>query len=198
MVHRLGPSFFGLLSPGKGQWSLTRVRGLYGQLVQIRMLTNSHWRATASVWACLQLFLSSDSSLLYSFVFKHPVGNLLLLSYFCGSDGKESACNSRDLGLILRSERSPGERNGCSLQYFFSLRIPWTEEPGGLQSMGLQRVGCDWVTNTCTFQATSTRQEVGLSGSISTFWNLCLMLKHFGKWEIASQDCLSFQGLNRQ
>ena len=27
-------------------------------------------------------------------------------------------------------------------------RIPWTEEPGRLQSMGLQRVGHDWVTNT--------------------------------------------------
>ena len=27
-------------------------------------------------------------------------------------------------------------------------RIPWTEEPGGLQSMGLQRVGHDWATNT--------------------------------------------------
>ena len=26
-------------------------------------------------------------------------------------------------------------------------RIPWTEEPGGLQSMGSQRVGHDWVTN---------------------------------------------------
>ena len=25
-------------------------------------------------------------------------------------------------------------------------RIPWTEEPGGLQSMGLQRVGHDWTT----------------------------------------------------
>jgi len=25
-------------------------------------------------------------------------------------------------------------------------RIPWTEEPGGLQSMGLQRVGHDWMT----------------------------------------------------
>ena len=24
-------------------------------------------------------------------------------------------------------------------------RIPWTEEPGGLQSMGLQRVGLDWA-----------------------------------------------------
>ena len=29
-------------------------------------------------------------------------------------------------------------------------RIPWTEEPGGLQSMGLQRVGHDKVTNTLT------------------------------------------------
>ena len=27
-------------------------------------------------------------------------------------------------------------------------RIPWTVEPGGLQSMGSQRVGCDWATNT--------------------------------------------------
>ena len=25
-------------------------------------------------------------------------------------------------------------------------RVPWTEEPGRLQSMGLQRVGYDWVT----------------------------------------------------
>ena len=26
-------------------------------------------------------------------------------------------------------------------------KIPWTEEPGGLQSMGWQRVGHDWVTS---------------------------------------------------
>ena len=26
--------------------------------------------------------------------------------------------------------------------------IPWTEEPGRLQSTGLQRVGHDWATNT--------------------------------------------------
>ena len=30
-------------------------------------------------------------------------------------------------------------------------RTPWTEEPGGLQSMGSQRVGHDWVSSTCTF-----------------------------------------------
>ena len=30
-------------------------------------------------------------------------------------------------------------------------RIPWKEEPGRLQSMGPQRVGYDWMTNTFTF-----------------------------------------------
>ena len=34
-----------------------------------------------------------------------------------GSDGKESACNVGDLGLIIGSCRSPGEGNGYPLQY---------------------------------------------------------------------------------
>ena len=34
-----------------------------------------------------------------------------------------------------------------------SWRIPWTEEPGRLQSVGLQRVGHDRVTNTFFFEA---------------------------------------------
>ena len=33
-------------------------------------------------------------------------------------------------------------------------RIPWTEEPGGLQSMGLQRVGHNWAINTHTLKFT--------------------------------------------
>ena len=32
----------------------------------------------------------------------------------------------------------------------FAWRIPWTEEPGGLQSMGSQRLGHDWVTKHST------------------------------------------------
>ena len=34
-----------------------------------------------------------------------------------GSDGKESACNARDLGSVPGLRRSPGEGNGYSLQY---------------------------------------------------------------------------------
>ena len=32
-----------------------------------------------------------------------------------------------------------------------ALRIPWTEEPGILHSMGLQRVSQDWKANIFTF-----------------------------------------------
>ena len=51
------------------------------------------------------------------------------------TDGKESACNAGDLGLIPGSGRFPGEGNGYPLQYSF-WRIPWTEEPNRLQPMG--------------------------------------------------------------
>ena len=34
-----------------------------------------------------------------------------------------------------------------------SWRIPWTEEPGRLQSSGSQRVRHDWVTNTFTLES---------------------------------------------
>ena len=57
---------------------------------------------------------------------------------FGGSDGNESACNAGDLGSIPGLGRSPGEGNGPSS--ILAWRIPWTEEPGGLQSMGSQRV----------------------------------------------------------
>ena len=55
-----------------------------------------------------------------------------------GSDGKVSVCNVGDRGLIPGSGRSPGEGNGNPLQYS-CLENPQTEEPGRLQSMGLQK-----------------------------------------------------------
>ena len=54
-----------------------------------------------------------------------------------GSDGQESACSAGDPGSIPGLGISPGEGES----YHFSIlawRIPWTEEPGGLQSMGSQ------------------------------------------------------------
>ena len=57
-----------------------------------------------------------------------------------GSDDKESACNVRDLGSIPGSG-IPWRREWQPTPVFLpGERIPWTEEPGGLQSTGSQRV----------------------------------------------------------
>ena len=54
-----------------------------------------------------------------------------------GSDGKESGCNARDLGLIPGLRRSPGGGHGSPLQYF-CLEKSHGERSGGLQSMESQ------------------------------------------------------------
>ena len=47
-----------------------------------------------------------------------------------------------DVSSIPESGRPPGEGND-NLLHIFAWRIPWTEEPGRLLSVGLQRVGRD-------------------------------------------------------
>ena len=54
------------------------------------------------------------------------------------SDSKESACSAGDPGSTSGLGRSPGEGNGNPL-CIPAWSIPWTEESGGLQSMGLQK-----------------------------------------------------------
>ena len=69
---------------------------------------------------------------------------------FCKLTVKNMRAIQETQDLILRSERSPGEGNGyCSS--ILAWRIPWTEETGGLQTVGSQRVRRDSVTNTFTF-----------------------------------------------
>ena len=51
-----------------------------------------------------------------------------------------------DPGSIPGSGRSPGEGNG-NHSSTIAWKIPWTEEPGRLQSLGSQRVGHNWATS---------------------------------------------------
>ena len=61
-----------------------------------------------------------------------------------------SACNAGDPGSIPGSGRYTGEGNGTHSS-ILAWKIPWTEEPDRLQSMGSQRLGHDRATNTFTF-----------------------------------------------
>ena len=81
-----------------------------------------------------------------------------------GSEVKAPACNMGNPGSIPGSGRSPGATHSSILAW----RIPWTEEPGGLQSTGLQRVGHNWATSLSLF--TFTWILWGLGHTISFYF----------------------------
>ena len=71
-----------------------------------------------------------------------------------GASGKEPACQCRRCkrrGIRSLGWEDPLEKGVVTHSSILVWRISWTEEPGRLQSMGSQRVGHDWVTNTFTF-----------------------------------------------
>ena len=83
-----------------------------------------------------------------------------------GSDGKVSAYNEGDPGSIPESGRSPGERSGNPLS-ILAWKIPRTEEPGRLQSMGVAKSRTRLSNFTFTFERSKngTPQEGRLGES---------------------------------
>ena len=66
------------------------------------------------------------------------------------SYGKESSCKAEDPGSIPGLE-DPLEKGMATYSNILAWRIPWTEEPGRLQSMGSQKIKHNWGTNIFTF-----------------------------------------------
>ena len=61
-----------------------------------------------------------------------------------GAIGKESTCQSmrcKRQEFNSLSQEDPLEKEMATHSSILDWKIPWTEEPGGLQSMRLQRVG---------------------------------------------------------
>ena len=75
-----------------------------------------------------------------------PNLSLLISLEFCGgSDGTELAypCSMLETSIQSLGQEGPLEKEIATHSGSLSWRIPWTEEPGGVQSMGSQRVGHD-------------------------------------------------------
>ena len=68
--------------------------------------------------------------------FYPPYWKLVGLPY--SSDGKESACNTGVLGW-----EDSLEKQMATYSNILTWRIPWTEEPGRLQSVESQKAGHD-------------------------------------------------------
>ena len=102
----------------------------------------------------------------------HYLTQMLWLRRVCHN---VSAYNAGDPGLIPGLGISPGEGNGNPLQYS-CLENPIDQEPGRLQSTGLQRIGHDWATSlhftSLHTDATRTKASPGERCWWSTWWIL--------------------------
>ena len=78
------------------------------------------------------MLLNRTSLGLQLFLFTQPC---VIVGFPGGSDGKASACNVGDPGSIPGSGRSPDKEMAIHSSTL-AWKIPWTEEPGRLPSMG--------------------------------------------------------------
>ena len=89
-----------------------------------------------------------------------------------GSDGKESTCNVGDLGSIVGSEKGMAIHSSI-----ITWRISWTEEPGRLQSMGLQIVEHNRISDIFTLR-------LGLDHLAELQTPLLFLFKHLWHWNM--------------
>ena len=87
-----------------------------------------------------------------------------------GSDGKVPVYNAGDLVPSLGQE-DPLEKEMAILSSIIAWKIPWTEEPGSLQSMGLQRVGHNWATSLTYLRLYLSILGHTWSFSVMNLWN---------------------------
>ena len=87
----------------------------------------------------------------------------------------------------------PLEKEMAPHSSILAWRIPWTEEPGRLQSMGWQRVGHDWVTSLslsvlsrCPVLQIWDKMSLSQKTSPSSTWNIMHSLNN------SSHHCYHF------
>ena len=93
----------------------------------------------------------------------------------------------RETRVQSLSREDPLEKAMAPHSSTLAWKIPWTEEPGRLQSMGSLRVGYDWATSLHPSHVHSSTLNSSFSEHFKLFYNslpfifcfLCLMLFYF-------------------
>ena len=105
-----------------------------------------------------------------------------------GSNGKASACSAGDRVRSLGWE-DPLEKEMATHSSTLAWKIPWTEEPDGLQSMGLQSIGHDWTTS-LSFQSVlvtiNKKSGMALKGRCWVFWKVFMNAAKSNNLELGS------------
>ena len=102
-----------------------------------------------------------------------------MVSYnvFCISLAQTVKCvpTMRETWVWSLVREDPLEKEMATHSSIHAWKIPWTKEPGGLQSMGLQRVGHDWMTS-LHFTSRPSQEYMWREGKLRKF-NFLIFLK---------------------
>ena len=95
------------------------------------------------------------------------------------SHGKEPACQCRRIRDVVQSlgQEDSLQKEMAIHSNILAWRIPWTEEPGGLQSIALPRVGHDWSDCTHTHTLISYQCWGRRLGECTLFWACAVWLE---------------------
>ena len=77
-----------------------------------------------------------------------------------GSDDKKNMPATQETQVWSLHREDPLEKGMATHSSILAWRILWTEEPGGPQSVGSQRVRHDWVTNAFTFSIAAELEDL--------------------------------------
>ena len=134
------------ISPFCRSWGLECFSGVVSQILQLEVLcqflpNHVHW------WPLLRSYSLLEPGQTYLY--------LLVLVHQSILDTSLSNCGWVTMCWQVETSHS-GVRKWQPTPVLFPGEYPWTEEPGGLQSMGSQRVRHNWVTIThaqltCTY-----------------------------------------------
>ena len=121
------------------------------------------WICWSCSWQRAITLASAHSQFLYS---SHHTGG------FPGASIVKNLPATQETWFDPAVRKIPWRRKWQATPVFLPGECPWTEEPGRLQSMGLQRVGDNWINNLNIFIVSKERTSRFLFLE-SPFWNVC-------------------------
>ena len=130
------------------------------QLVRVSTKLPSSWTdlQLQGGWTPVHRYLQPLASLLHSSIYVPPFNQTGLPRWL---RDKQSACQAGDWVQPLGWEDSL-EKEMATHSSILAWRIPWIEEPGGLQSMGSRGIRLDWVTKHAhSWNQTTSCRKVG-------------------------------------
>ena len=75
----------------------------------------------------------------------------------------------QEMQVLSLGREDPLEEGTATLSSILGWRIPWTEEPNGIESLGLQRVGHDLTLNELKV-CKSEKSLLGVDSPLCALW----------------------------